>query len=119
MIRTMKSGADLNLFTDEFRTPLSGGDAAEGLMLALDRLPDVIHLGGPLRISRFEFGKLLAEVINLPDINLKPCRQADLKMAAPRPADVSLDSTLANSMGFKPDNLPEALKKMRHLNEIL
>ena len=113
MIKSMESGKDLKLFTDEFRTPLSGNDAAEGLMLALEQLPDLIHLGGTERISRFEFGKLLAAIFNQPDARLIPCRQADLELAAPRPADVSLDSTRANRLGFQPATLTDALGRLR------
>ena len=112
MIRAMKSGNEVPLFTDEFRTPLSGKNAAEGVMIALERLPDIIHLGGPQRISRFEFGKLVANVLNLPDTSLKPCRQADLNLPAPRPADVSLDNTRAKRLGFKPCSLKDALIQM-------
>jgi dTDP-4-dehydrorhamnose reductase len=112
MIRAMKSGDRVDLFTDEFRTPLSGKDAAEGLMIALEGLPDKIHLGGPQRISRFEFGKLLAKVLNLPDIGLKPCLQVDLNLPAPRPADVSLDSARAKHLGFQPCSLKDALLQM-------
>jgi dTDP-4-dehydrorhamnose reductase len=86
MIREMKSGGDVNLFTDEFRTPLSGKDAA--------------------------FGKLLAKVLSLPDIGLKPCRRVDLNLPAPRPADVSLDNARAKQLGFQPSSLEEALIQM-------
>jgi dTDP-4-dehydrorhamnose reductase len=37
MVRALKAGDTLNLFVDEFRCPLSGRDAAEGLMIALDQ----------------------------------------------------------------------------------
>ena len=91
---------------------------AAGLMIALERLPDVIHLGGPQRISRFEFGKLLARVLKLPDVGLKPCRRANISLPAPRPADVSLDSTRAKRLGFQPGSLKAALRQLQNPGSI-
>ena len=114
MLHAIRSGKTINLFTDEFRTPVSGRDAAKGLLIALDKLPGMIHLGGPERISRFEFGRLLCESLGLSNVRLNPCRQKDLKMSAPRPPDVSLDSSKARDLGFNPKSLKEELKALRN-----
>jgi dTDP-4-dehydrorhamnose reductase len=110
-IQTLKEGKDLNLFIDEFRTPVSGKTAAKGLLLALEKVNGRIHLGGKERISRYNFGRLLVEVFQLSDSHLKSCRQQDVKMAAPRPQDVSLDSSKAFAMGYKPLSLREELRE--------
>jgi dTDP-4-dehydrorhamnose reductase len=102
------------LFIDEFRTPVSGEAAAEGMLIALERLPGMIHLGGPERISRYGFGRLLAEVLHVPGAKLNPCRQKDIPMSAPRPPDVSLDSSKANYMGFRPYSLRRELERLRN-----
>lgn len=111
-IQTLREGKDLSLFIDEFRTPVSGKTAAEGLLLALEKVNGIIHLGGKERISRYDFGRLLVEVLQLPD-GLKTCLQKDLKMAAPRPADVSLDSSKAFQLGYSPLSLREELELLR------
>ncbi len=108
-IQTIKEGKDLNLFIDEFRTPVSGLTAAKGLLLALELVNGHIHLGGIERISRYDFVRLLVDVFQLPATRLKACRQQDVKMAAPRPSDVSLDSSKAFAMGYKPLSLKEEL----------
>ena len=113
MLHAMQSGKVVNLFVDEFRTPVSGRDAAKGLMIALDKLPGMIHLGGTERISRYEFGRLLSETFGLSNARLNPCRQADLKMPAPRPPDVSLDSSKARDLGFNPKSLKEEIGALR------
>lgn len=113
LLDQMRSGVEVNLFADEYRTPLSGTDAAVGLMLALDKLPDIIHLGGLERISRYGFGKLLVRIFNVPDARLKPCSQRDVKMAAARPPDVSLDGTKAKNLGFRSDTIKAALHKLK------
>jgi dTDP-4-dehydrorhamnose reductase len=100
-IQTLREGKELRLFVDEFRTPVSGATAAQGLLLALAKVQDRLHLGGKERLSRYEFGRLMVEVLGLPATGISPCRQQDIKMAAPRPADVSLDSSKAFSLGYQ------------------
>lgn len=111
-IQTLREGKELSLFIDEFRTPVSGKTAAQGLLLALQKVNGIIHLGGKERVSRYDFGRLLIEVLQLPD-GLKACSQNDLKMAAPRPPDVSLDSTIAFQLGYTPLSLRSELEALR------
>ncbi|MBD2353837.1 NAD(P)-dependent oxidoreductase [Tolypothrix sp. FACHB-123] len=108
-METLKAGKELNLFIDEFRTPASGTTAAKGLLLALEKVQGLIHLGGKERISRYDFGQLLVEVFQITDAKIKGCYQKDVKMAAPRPADVSLDSSKAFALGYKPLSIKEEL----------
>ncbi|OUL34915.1 NAD(P)-dependent oxidoreductase [Nostoc sp. 106C] len=108
-IETLQAGKELNLFIDEFRTPVSGTTAAKGLLLALEKVQGLIHLGGKERISRYDFGQLLVEVFQITGAKLQGCRQQDIKMAAPRPADVSLDSSKAFALGYEPLSVQEEL----------
>jgi len=112
-IKILREGKELSLFTDEFRTPVSGKTAASGLLLALEKVEGIIHLGGKERVSRYDFGRLMAEVLELTQEKLKGCLQKDVPMAAPRPSDVSLDSTKAFALGYQPLSLREELKKLR------
>jgi dTDP-4-dehydrorhamnose reductase len=112
-IQTLREGKELSLFIDEFRTPASGKTASQGLLLALEKVNGCIHLGGKERISRYDFGRLLVEVLQLPENGLKACRQQDVKMAAPRPPDVSLDSSKAFALGYAPLSLREELEALR------
>lgn len=117
-IEILKNGQELNLFTDEFRTPVSGNTAAKGLLLALEKVKGIIHLGGKERISRYDFGKKLVEVLQLPGDaadKLKSCLQSDVKMAAPRPKDVSLHSEKAFNLGYAPLSITEELLDLKLL----
>ncbi|MBW4425008.1 MAG: NAD(P)-dependent oxidoreductase [Nostoc desertorum CM1-VF14] len=114
-IQTLQAEKELNLFIDEFRTPVSGTTAAKGLLLALEKVNGIIHLGGKERISRYNFGRILVEVLQLPATGLKSCRQQDVKMAAPRPADVSLDSSKAFALGYQPLSVKEELEELEVL----
>jgi len=109
-IQTLKEEKQLNLFIDEFRTPASGTTAAKGLLLALEKVNGIIHLGGKERISRYDFGLLLVEIFKLPSTGIRACRQQDIKMSAPRAADVSLDSSKAFGLGYQPLSIKEELQ---------
>jgi dTDP-4-dehydrorhamnose reductase len=112
-IQILKDGKELSLFIDEFRTPVSANTAAKGLLLALEKVNGIIHLGGKERISRYEFGKILVEILQLPNDKLKSCFQADVKMAAARPKDVSLDSSKAFALGYQSLSVREELEILK------
>lgn len=107
-IQTLREGKVLSLFTDEIRTPVSGQTAAKGLLLALNQ-QGILHLGGKEAISRYDFGLLMTKILKLPQDTIKPCLQKDVPMAAPRPANTSLDSSSAFTLGYSPLPLREQL----------
>lgn len=110
MLQKLKAGKELSLFVDEFRTPVSGKTAAMGLLFAIaNNFQGIIHLGGKERISRYDFFRLLLEELDMKSAKIKPCLQKDVQMSAPRPADVSLDSSKAFNLGYNPPFLKEAI----------
>ncbi len=109
-IGDLKEGKELNLFVDEFRTPASATTGAKGLLLAIEKqVQGILHLGGKERISRYDFGLLLADILQLPSTLIKPAKQQDVIMAAPRSPDTSLDSSKAFNLGYQPLSLREEL----------
>ena len=102
MIRALEVGSALTLFADEFRTPVSGGTAAAGILLSLDNGPMTIHLGGRERISRYDFGIMLARCLGKGAMHIRAALRSDVPMAAARPADVSLNSGKAYALGYDP-----------------
>ncbi|UCG14275.1 MAG: NAD(P)-dependent oxidoreductase [Deltaproteobacteria bacterium] len=113
MITAMEKGKELSLFVDEFRTPIGVRSAAKGLLLALNEVTGVIHLGGVDRISRYDFGKLMQRIFTFENAKITPCKQNDIRMAAPRPPDVSLDSSKAFALGVKPLSVAKELQHIR------
>ncbi|NEQ98968.1 MAG: NAD(P)-dependent oxidoreductase [Cyanothece sp. SIO2G6] len=105
----LADGEPLKLFIDEFRTPLSGTDAAQGILLALGQIQGCLHLGGAERLSRYEFGRILTSVMGLDESCLTICRQADVSMAAARAADLTMDSSRAKALGYEPTDVKTAL----------
>ncbi|MEO1377004.1 MAG: NAD(P)-dependent oxidoreductase [Cyanobacteria bacterium J06635_10] len=112
-LKTLEEGKELKLFVDEFRTPVSALTAAFGLLLAVEKVRGIIHLGGKERISRYDFGHLLVDIFEIPAAKIKASRQKDVKMAAPRASDVSLDSSKAFELGYAPLSLREQLLQVR------
>lgn len=97
------------LFTDEYRSPLGVDSAAKALWLALEKMQGLFHLAGPDRLSRWELGLIIAEKFGLDKNLLKAGKQADLKLKAPRPQDVSMDSSKAAKLGFFPPAIEKDL----------
>lgn len=117
-IEQLQAGKELSLFIDEYRTPVSALDAVKGLMIALENRPRLLHLGGRQRISRYDFGKLLIEVLQVQESQIKRSKQQDVIMAAPRPKDVSLDSQKAFSLGYEPGSIIEEMKRLACLKVV-
>jgi len=112
MVTAFREGRELRLFEDEYRTPVSGKTAAKGLFIAIEKVKGLLHLGGPERISRYNFGLLMMGVLGTRDARLIRCRQKDVTSAAPRPPDISLDSSRAFSAGYKPPQLKDQLAEL-------
>ena len=116
-LRSLSQHQSLKLFIDEYRTPVSATTAAKGLLLALNTAPgEIIHLGGKERVSRYEFGKLLAEIFQFNSDLIQPISQKDLQMAAPRAADVSMNSQKAIALGYDLSTLRAELESIRSLS---
>ncbi|MFT5126457.1 MAG: dTDP-4-dehydrorhamnose reductase [Rhodothermales bacterium] len=119
LFATIAAGKPIPLFVDEFRTPLSAVDAASGLALVLaQRVTGKLHLAGADRVSRLEFGQRFCEVLGFRKARMAACRQRDVPMLAPRPSDVSLDISLAESLGFSPRQLDACLGGLRPTQEV-
>lgn len=112
-VRTLEAGQPLHLFTDEFRTPAYVEDAAAGLLLALEKATGLLHLNGPERLSRYDFGLRMAEVFGLEQDLILPSKQADVAMPAARPPDVSSNSERAFNLGYCPREVVAGLVATR------
>ncbi len=116
-LKSMKDGLRLNAFTDEFRTPVYAADAARGLFLLLNKEKTGIwNLGGQQSLSRYNFALKMAEIFGLSTQHIHPLTQNQLKMSAPRPPDVSMDSTKAFALGYQPDEPELVFQKMKQAN---
>ena len=88
---------DVRFFTDEFRNPLEVTSLAEACLDLVDR-PDItglLHVAGPERVDRLTFARALAPLAGVDPETLRGGTGASMPG---RPADVSLDSSLAESV---------------------
>lgn len=114
-IGKLQNGETIAAFKDELRTPASGNDVSKGIRLLLEQqLPGIWHLGGPERISRYDFALEMAEVFNLPKTHIKASLQADVQMPAARPSDVSMNSQKTFKMGYQPLGIRAGLLRELH-----
>lgn len=86
-----RSGETINLFTDEFRTPIPAAVTARAIWeLAEKEATGLFHLGGTEKLSRWEIGQLLAERWKDVTPKMTPGFVRDYK-GPPRSPDTSLD----------------------------
>jgi dTDP-4-dehydrorhamnose reductase len=95
----LRAGRPQAFFEDEFRTPLDYASAARILIrLAVAPARGVVHVGGRERISRYDLMRRAAVTVGLDASVVTANRQADVVLAEPRPADVSLDTSRLESL---------------------
>lgn len=111
----LREGRRPHLFTDQHRTPIdpeSVSDAIERILAG--RHGGRFHLGGSERLSRHALGLRTAQALGLPASLIDAGAQADLRIDAPRPADVSLGTTRARrTLGWSPRPLDDAIRAGR------
>jgi len=84
---------------DQWYSPTYAGHLAEAVveLLEMGERPQVLHVAGP-RLSRLEFALAVAEVFRLPKDLVRPAYMAEMRWAASRPRDSSLDTSLARRL---------------------
>ena len=116
LLESLKTGRSFKLFTDQYRTPLYLEDVAEALKrIVLDmNFRGLYHLGGPERVSRWEFGQVLAEVFGFSEKLLLPIKMEDFPEMLTRPRDCSLNSSrLCKKMNLHPLSVKEGLQNLK------
>lgn len=115
MLQEAREGRPVQLFPDQYRSPLYVDDAAAGLeaVLTWAEAPAVLHLGGPERISRFDMGVATLAVFGLDSSLAVAVPMKDVPSRVARPRDVSLDIQRARSRGFDPASVRQGLVAMR------
>ena len=112
MLMAMHQGRPVNLFTDEFRTPVDNQSAARGLLTVLGQTRGVLHMGGRSRVSRYALGIMMAEHLGIAPGLLKPVTIASYALSVARSPDCTLDSRKAYRLGYDPMPLSDAVKRV-------
>lgn len=109
--KSLKNGERVQLFTDQFRTPLYVNDAARmiGEICKKDIKGATINFGGKERLSRAELGERLCDAAGF-DKNLIDKIPLDDKPDYPKVEDVSMNTDKLQSYGINQMTVEEALK---------
>ncbi len=99
ILNRIQNGEKIALFEDQFRTPIWVENLSQALLeLAEIQFFGTIHLGGKAKVDRYTFGLKLAELKNLSRSLIVPARMKDVQTIAPRPLDVSFDTSKAQHL---------------------
>ena len=116
LISQLEKGETATLFTDEYRSVCGAKSISRGILQLLGKTGGIVHLAGNERLSRYDFGMKAVQAFGLNPALVKQCSQKEIKSAAPRPADVSLNINKAINSGFLPLSVDEELKLIAHGN---
>lgn len=95
----LRNQSPIQLYEDQFRSMMHLHNTAECLLeLASSDFQGLIHLAGPERISRYEFGLRLAHSLKLSDTAIVRVKMENTPSLYKRPKDVSLNIALAKKI---------------------
>lgn len=99
LLESFRTGREAVLFKDQIRTPIHTDDLSEALLeTAVRNIRGLLHFGGSERISRYDFGRRLAEKFGFDTELVKEGTLSGRCLKAERPKDCSLDTTKAEAI---------------------
>ena len=99
MVNRLREGRPVNLFTDEFRSPILVTNLAEVIWeLVNNDFHGAINVGGSQKVSRYEMGEIACAILGVPTKFLNPVRAAEIEFAAYRPVDCSFNTSFASGI---------------------
>lgn len=115
ILNSLRSKQPIRVVTDQFITPtLNSNLAAMVLEAGKRQLDGTYHLAGASRISRYDFARTVAQMLDLDLSLILPCRMEDMEWTAKRPKDSSLDiSKAAKVLQEKPLSTKAAMQKLK------
>lgn len=113
MYLNLKDGIPVKLFTDQFRSPIELGNAAEiiNYLIKSGVNKETINIGGRERVSRYELGEVLCNIAGFNKKLLQPITM-DAIPDLPRVEDVSLDTGKLQTHGISANSIEYSIKKL-------
>ena len=115
IVKSLRKNQAMELFTDEWRSVLGLPEAAAAIAAAVgSEARGLLHLRGPQRLSRYELGINIANVLGLDSSLAKPASRLQMRGPEPRPRDLSLNSTrwLSTFSNVARPDLQSSLRQM-------
>ena len=98
LVNSLSQGESITVFDDVQFSPLNLQHLIELMGLVISkRYQGIFNLGSKDRMSKSDFAFTLAAELNLPTQNMRVGSSSDANLAAYRPKDMSMDSTLFES----------------------
>ena len=115
LLSGLREKKPLSLFNDVFYTPILADVLAKIVhRLVLKRASGIFNVVGDQRLSKYEFGLLLAACFGEPPNFLLADNVANARLAAERPKDMSLDNSKTSLMlGEALGSVPAFLEELR------
>ncbi len=103
----------VNLYVDQFRTPIALHDSAQiiGKLIGKNIQGEIINLGGTERLSRYELGEILCEEAGF-DKELLIRKTMEESGITYKVADVSMSTEKLQSYGIKLQTCRDSIKKI-------
>ena len=113
MFDRLSNEEPVELFTDQFRTPIALHEAARMISQLIDKnvSREIINFGGEERISRYELGELLCEEAGF-DKRLLHGKTMDDSKVVYKVADVSLSTEKLQSYGIRSGGCRNSVKEI-------
>ena len=112
MLSAIANHRPLNLFVDEYRTPVDNCSAAKGILQVLGRVRGILHLGGRTRLSRYDMGLLMAAAMQVKPTMIQAIRVKEAGLSLKRAPDCSMDSQKAYALGYDPSPIKAAVEQV-------
>ena len=114
IIKSLRGTEKVHLFSDVFYNPILIDDLADIIgSLFESSFTGVLNAVGDDRVSKFEFGKMVASQFDLDESYLVPVLITDQKDMVKRPKDMSLSNNkLKEVLGEKSYSIESSLKKL-------
>ncbi len=116
MFENLVNKKPVNLFVDQYRTPLALHDSARiiGSIIEKNINGEIINLAGTERLSRYELGEILCEEAGF-DKKLLVKKTMEESGLVYKVADVSLNTEKLKSYGITPKNIRETIREILSL----
>ena len=88
--RDLISNKTLQLFSDEYRTPLDVETLCNAIIESLNYPAETFQLAGNDKLSRSEIGFLVAGALGILNPNIEVIKQSEVPLQSPRPKDLAM-----------------------------
>ena len=94
--KALLDGTMRRLFTDEYRNPIHVADLARAVIKLIDvEFAGILHIAGPERLSRYEFGQRIAKALDI-QVEILPALASESVLI--RPKDCTLNCELVRAL---------------------